>query len=232
MYRFTSALIRGKLIKRYKRFLADVELECGELRTVHCPNTGAMTGCAIPEVTVFLSTSDNRKRKYPNTWEYSCDANGYLIGVNTANANKVVRAALQNKQIPELAHYSNIYPETKHGESRIDFMLQEDGAPDAYIEVKSVTLAEQQTALFPDTITTRGRKHCYELAEIAKQGHKAFLFFCIQRENITQFKIAEKIDPDYAKAIEYAKESGVTILAYCCNMTRLGIEITYPIDIL
>lgn len=232
MYRFSSSLIHGKLIKRYKRFLVDVELSNGELVTAHCPNTGAMTGCDIKGVNVMLSVSNNPKRKYPYTWEYSSDLAGNLIGINSATANKVVKDALVKRQIPELQHYANVYPETKHGDSRIDFMLQEDGAPDAYVEVKSVTLAEGKVALFPDTVTTRGTKHCHELAAIAQQGHQAFLFFCIQRENIHAFKIAQHIDPKYAQSIEYAKENGVKILIYDCQLLDQGIRISKTLSMI
>jgi sugar fermentation stimulation protein A len=225
MYRFTSSLIRGRLVKRYKRFLADVILDSGEQITVHCPNTGAMTGCDLVDSVVFLSKSDNPKRKYAFTWEYSTDANGHRIGINTANANRVVKDALLNKRIPELSHYATVLPEQAYGDSRIDFMLSEDGAPDAYLEVKSVTLAKEQTAMFPDTVTSRGRKHCETLADIAKAGHLAFLFFCIQREGVNNFRIADEIDPKYAQSIEYAKENGVTVLAYSCEMQSTGIEI-------
>lgn len=231
MYRFTSALIRGKLLKRYKRFLADVQLLDGQVVTVHCPNTGAMTGCAIPGVEIWLSTSTNPKRKYRYTWEYSSDLDGHLIGVNTANANRAVKEALKNKRIADLSGYSEIVPETNYGGSRLDFMLREDGAPDAYVEVKSVTLAEDSTALFPDTITIRGRKHCQELAAIAEKGEAAYLFFCIQRENISEFRVAHEIDRKYAEALEYAKEKGVKILAYDCKMTDLGLQIANPVHI-
>jgi sugar fermentation stimulation protein A len=225
MYAFTSALIEGRLIKRYKRFLADIVLSNGETITAHCPNTGAMTGCDQPDAKVYLSHSPNPKRKYAYTWEYSSDREGNLIGINTANANRVVKAALFNKQIPEFALYSQCFPETKYGNSRIDFMLQENGAPDIYIEVKSVTLAEGKTAQFPDTVTARGLKHCLELATIAARGYKACLFFCIQRENINKFSIAKAIDPKYAEAFEYAKENGVIIMAYQCRMDKRGIEL-------
>jgi len=231
MYEFTSALIEGRLIKRYKRFLADIVLSNGETITAHCPNTGAMTGCDEHDAKVYLSRSHNPKRKYAYTWEYSSDQNGNLIGINTANANRVVKAALVNKRIPEFAHYSQCFPETKYGDSRIDFMLQENGAPNTYIEVKSVTLAEGQIARFPDTVTTRGLKHCLELATIATRGSEACLFFCIQRENINTFSIAKEIDPKYAEAFEYAKENGVIIMAYQCRMSERGIQLGDRIEI-
>jgi sugar fermentation stimulation protein A len=225
MYGFTSALIEGRLIKRYKRFLADIVLSNGDIITAHCPNTGAMTGCDHPDVKVYLSRSDNPKRKYPHTWEYSSALDGSIIGINTANANRVVKSALLGQQVPEFTHYSQCFPETPFGNSRIDFMLKEEGLPNAYIEVKSVTLADGKTASFPDTVTKRGLKHCLELAEIVKQGHKACLFFCIQRENINQFRVAEEIDPNYAQALEYAIKSGVSVLAYQCIMHKTGIEL-------
>lgn len=231
MYQFTSALIRGKLIKRYKRFLADILLDSGELITAHCPNTGAMTGCAIPNVEVYVSKSNNPKRKYLYTWEYSSDLDGHRIGINTANANKVVKDALLKQYIVELASYGQVISESKLGKSRIDFLLQETGLPDAYLEVKSVTLAEQQTAFFPDTVTVRGQRHCEELARIAQTGQLAFLFFCIQRENISTFCIAKHIDKKYAEALEYAKESGVQVLAYQCHMSHMGIKIIDPVQI-
>jgi sugar fermentation stimulation protein A len=231
MYRFTSALIRGRLIKRYKRFLADIALDSGELITAHCPNTGAMTGCANADTLVYLSKSDSPKRKYRYTWEYSTDMAGHRIGINTTNANRVVKDALVNSRIAGLEHYTKVVAEQKFGDSRIDFKLTKDGEVDAYVEVKSVTLADKQTALFPDTVTARGRKHCIELASIAQQGHRAYLFFCIQRENINAFKLARHIDPMYAQALDFAKENGMKVLAYGCSMSELGIVIANPVEI-
>nr|WP_136251471.1 DNA/RNA nuclease SfsA [Ningiella ruwaisensis] len=231
MYKFTSALIQGKLVKRYKRFLADVELSSGNIITAHCPNTGAMTGCDAPGADVWLSKSTNTKRKYAYTWEYSSDGSGNKIGVNTANANRVVRDALLNRRIPELAHYSRLQAEVKRGASRIDFKLTEDGAIDAFCEVKSVTLRKSDNAYFPDAVSTRGQKHCRELAEIAKNGELAYLLFCIQLENIRSFGIAHFIDPKYQEAFEYAKENGVEMLAYGCQMTERGIELSHKVEI-
>ncbi|WP_395340186.1 DNA/RNA nuclease SfsA [Ningiella sp. W23] len=234
MYRFSKPLIEATLIKRYKRFLADVVLANGISLTVHCPNTGAMTGCARVGARAWLSESDNPKRKYRHTWEFSSDTVGHKIGVNTINANRVIGHALRERTILPLQHYSHVQSEVKHGESRIDFVLQEDGAPDAYVEVKSVTLVHEEDpthALFPDAVSKRGQKHGYELAKIAQSGHLAFLVFCIQRENITQFSIAKEIDPDYAKAIEYAKENGVKVLAYACEMSEIGIGLSHAVEI-
>lgn len=229
MHAFSSALTQAKLIKRYKRFLADVQLSGGEVITVHCPNTGAMTGCDDPGSLVYLSKSANPKRKYQYTWEYATDPKGNKICINTNNANKVVKEALLQHHISELSQYSHILPEQKVNNSRIDFLLQEDGMPDCYVEVKSATLAQDNIAMFPDTVTKRGQKHCYELAEIAQQGIRAALLFCVMREAVDQFKIAQSIDPDYASAINFAQSHGVEVLCYACDLGLDGIRLTHPI---
>lgn len=232
MFSFSSALTQAVLIKRYKRFLADVVLPNGEITTVHCPNTGAMTGCDTPNSIIYLSSSNNPKRKYKYTWEYASDDAGNKICVNTTNANRVVKSALQKQQITELAHYNSILPEQTFNHSRIDFLLQQDTFPDCFLEVKSVTLAQGELGMFPDTVTKRGQKHCYELAQISQQGLEATLMFCVMRENITKFKIAEDIDPDYAKALEHAVASGVKILCYTCTLNDTNIDLSYQIPII
>ncbi|MDT0595460.1 DNA/RNA nuclease SfsA [Glaciecola petra] len=245
MHEFSAPLTAAKLIKRYKRFLADVyflpELQAQntalnkverDQMTVHCPNTGAMTGCQDQHSTVYLSKSANPKRKYAYTWEYATDEHGHKICVNTTNANRVVEAALENHSIAELSLYGQVIPEQKVNNSRIDFLLKEDGFVDCYLEVKSATLAEQTTAMFPDTVTKRGQKHCYELAQLAQQNHKAVLLFCVMRENITHFKIAESIDPDYAKAVKFAVDKGVELLCYGCELDLNGIRLSNRIPII
>ena len=220
MITFTSPLITATLVKRYKRFLADVKLSNGEALTAHCPNTGAMTDCAEPGWQVFLSQSDNPKRKYAHTWELAKNHRQEWIGINTNNANKVVKAALQKRHIIELAEYNSIQAEYKVGDSRIDFFLQGDGVPDCYVEVKSVSLcAEGGMGFFPDAITQRGTKHANELAELAKQGHKAVLLFCVQHSGINSVQIARHIDPTYADAVRKAQDLGVLLLAYKCNFS-------------
>ena len=168
MVKFEKPLIEATLIKRYKRFLSDVELDNGEVITVHCPNTGAMTNCATPGWKVLLSESSNKKRKYPHTWELAINDAGHWIGINASNANKIVKSALEKRAIIELAEYNQITPEYKVGDSRIDFYLQGDGVPDCYVEVKSMTLCEDGLGLFPDAVTSRGTKHANELAKLAK----------------------------------------------------------------
>ena len=235
MFHFSSALTQATLINRYKRFLADVILDNGETVTVHCPNTGAMTGCQDPYSRIYLSTSNNPKRKYKYTWEYATDSSGNKICVNTSNANKVVESALNAHRIASLGHYSQVKREQKYNNSRFDFLLQEDGLPDCYLEVKSVTLRDTENhsvAMFPDTVTTRGQKHCYELAELRQQGYNASLLFCVMRENMTHFKVAENIDGDYAKAVAYAQRHGVEILSYICDLNESDIKLSHKIPII
>lgn len=232
MVAFSSSLKQATLIKRYKRFLADVVFPDGTISTVHCPNTGAMTGCKDEHSKIYLSLSANVKRKYAYTWEYATDQTGNKICVNTNMANKVIKDALHNSKIKELSHYSRVKPEHKVNASRIDFLLQSPQHPDCYVEVKSATLAEGDCAMFPDTVTERGKKHCYELAQLSQQGYKAILLFCVMRESITQFKIAHQIDPDYAKAVKFAMEQGVDVICYGCDLNLTEIEISHPIPII
>lgn len=232
MVAFSSTLTQARLQKRYKRFLADVTLDNGQTMTVHCPNTGAMTGCCDENSLVYLSLSNNLKRKYAYTWEYVCDARGNKVCVNTNNANKVVLSAIQKHQITELCQYGTILPEQKVNSSRIDFLLQEDGMPDCYVEVKSATLAQNSTAMFPDTVTKRGQKHCYELAELSQSGCRAVLLFCVMRESISEFMIAHDLDPDYAKAVKFAVDKGVEVLCYGCDLSLNGISLHKPIPII
>lgn len=232
MFSFSSALTPAVLIKRYKRFLADVILSNGERVTVHCPNTGAMTGCCDIDSVIYLSESNNPTRKYKYTWEYATDANNNKICINTNNANKVIKSALLQHTIGELSQYGTVIPEQKVGNSRIDFLLQEDGIADCYVEVKSATLALDTLGMFPDTVTKRGQKHCYDLASLSQQGFQAKLLFCVMRENITQFKIADSIDPDYAKAVEQAMADGVDVLCYGCDLTLTNISVSQKIPII
>lgn len=230
MHVFSTPLTQAKLLKRYKRFLADVVIN-QQVITVHCPNTGAMTGCQDTNSTIFLSHSTNKARKYAYTWEYATDTQGNKICVNTTNANKLIKLALKSHLIAELALYGQVFSEQKVNNSRIDFLLKEDGFPDCYVEVKSVTLAENSVAMFPDTITKRGQKHCYELATLAKQGFKAVMLFCVMRENIEQFKVAKHIDLEYAEALNYAIENGVNVLCYGCLLEKNHIKLSHSIPI-
>lgn len=210
-------LSSGILIQRYKRFLADVQLPNGEKITVHCPNTGAMTGCANAGDTVWFSTSDNPKRKYAYTWELTQTQVGDFICVNTQRANQLVAEALNHKWIRELASYDNILPEQKYGEekSRIDFLLKQQGLADCFVEVKSTTLlTENGVGMFPDAKTERGQKHLRELIAIAQQGQQAVIFFAVLHTGITQFEVAKQIDPKYAELFNQARQNGVLALSY------------------
>lgn len=211
----------GILIRRYKRFLADIELPSGEQITIHCPNTGAMTGCATAGDTVWFSTSDNPKRKYAYTWELTQTQTGEFICVNTLRANQLVKEALENKWINELTHYNKILTEQKYGSenSRIDLLLKANGLPDCFVEVKSTTfLTENSVGMFPDAKTERGQKHLRELATISQQGLQAVIFFAILHTGIEQFEVAKQIDPKYAELLEMAIANNVQILIYKMEM--------------
>lgn len=210
-------LNHGVLLRRYKRFLADVQLPSGELLTLHCPNTGAMTGCAEAGDRVWFSTSSNPKRKYAYTWELTETASGDFICINTLRANQLAKEVLVEGWIHELAGYREILSEQKYGSenSRIDFLLKSDGLPHCFVEVKSTTLlAEQGLGMFPDAQTIRGQKHLRELIHIAQQGQRAVLLFAVLHSGIQRFDVARHIDPHYAALFDQAIANGVEPLVY------------------
>lgn len=227
--KFSPPLLRGTLIKRYKRFLADIELDDGSIVTAHCPNTGAMTGCAEPGYTVFLSESTNPKRKLKYTWELAQTFDGHFIGINTHNANKLVAEALDNKVLSEFSGVSSwkaeVTPPTAN--SRFDFALTRKNVQhqDAieYMEVKSVTLANENEGFFPDAVTQRGAKHCLELARLAQSGIKTSLLFCVQHTAIESVQVAKHIDPTYAESVKTAANAGVTLFAASCMIDEQKI---------
>ncbi|TNH05972.1 DNA/RNA nuclease SfsA [Testudinibacter sp. TR-2022] len=231
------------LIRRYKRFLADIELPNGEVITIHCANTGAMTGCGEAGDTVWYSTSDNPKRKYRHSWELTEKANGELVCVNTARANQLVHEALQQGKIAELAQYQIIKPEVKYGteNSRIDFLLQANEAQtalaDCYVEVKSTTLLTESTVgMFPDAKTERGQKHLRELIQMRQQGQHAVIFFAALHSGIQCFQVAEQIDAKYAALLQQAQQQGVQILCYTCrydkeNGTPTALHLSHGVPI-
>lgn len=211
------SLAHGTLLRRYKRFLADIQLPNGEQITIHCPNTGAMTGCATAGDRVWFSTSDNPKRKYAHTWELTETQSGDFVCVNTQRANQLVQEALQNQWISELSEYQTILPEQKYGEenSRVDFLLKNDRLPDCFVEVKSTTLLTANgVGMFPDAKTERGQKHLRELTHIAQNGQQAVIFFAILHTGIKRFEVAKQIDPKYAELCQLAVAAGVRLLAY------------------
>ncbi len=206
-------VVFGTLIKRYKRFLADVELDDGTIITAHCPNTGRMTTCAEPGWRVALSDSQNPKRKYRYTWELAHNGDCWIC-VNTGRANQIAFEAVSENVIPELAGYTEVLREQKFGNSRFDLLLRR-GDERCYVEVKNVTLlAPDGCYAFPDAVTERGRKHLNELIEVVKAGHRAAMLYVIPRSDGTRFRAAHEIDPQYAEALEAAKAAGVEIFAW------------------
>ncbi len=238
--KFLRPLIRGELLRRYKRFFADVRLEDGAIVTAHCPNPGSMLGLAEPGSEVWLSTSDNPKRKLGYGLELVQAPNGRpggaLVGVNTGRANSIAAEALASRLIPELAAYPGIRAEAAMGlRSRVDFLLEGPGLPICYLEVKSVTLRRPDPiggpAEFPDAVTARGTKHLGELAKAAGEGKRAVILYLVQRGDCAIFRLAADIDPAYAKAAEAAREAGVLALCYACAVTPEGISLDRPIPL-
>lgn len=225
---FTPALKQGKLLRRYKRFLADIALADGSEITIHCPNTGSMRNCLFPGETVWFSTSNNPKRKYAHTWELMATPNSGYLGVHSGNANALVEEALNSGIIGELAGYDSLRREVKYGDenSRIDILLEAAQKPNCYIEVKSCTLLENGRGYFPDAVSLRGQKHLRELIHMVGLGHRAVLFFVVQHTEITRVSPAEHIDPEYAKLLKMAVLSGVEVLAYRCEISPLEIRLS------
>lgn len=221
----SQPLYRGKLIRRYKRFLADVELTSGEIVTAHSANTGSMRGCSTPGSAVLLSKSDNPKRKLKYTWEL-VEVNHRWICINTALPNRLVEEAIENDHIPALHGYSQVRREVRYAEnSRIDLLLERPGQR-CYVEVKNVTLMENDKALFPDAVTTRGQKHLRDLMQMVDEGHRSVIFFVVNRSDCNSFSPADKIDPVYGKLLREAIAHGVEALAYQTRITPPEILIS------
>ncbi len=217
-------LTEGILIKRYKRFMADIQLDSGEIITAHCPNTGPMTGVCILGSKVQVSHSNNPKRKLAYTWEM-IDINNTWVGVNTALPNRVIKIALEKFIFPELGKYSEIRPEISLGKekkSRIDFLLT-GGEKDIYLEVKNTTWAKQNIALFPDTVTTRGQKHLHELIDLLTIAKPVMLYF-INREDCHKFQPGDETDPEYGRLLRKAINAGVKIMPCRFKISPKGIE--------
>jgi len=231
---FPRALIEGELLKRYKRFLADVRLPDGSVITAHSANTGAMTGCCTPGSRVWLSVSDNPKRKYPHSWELVEVAPRVLCGVNTQLCNELVREAIEQGVVGELQGYARIRGEVRYGQenSRIDLLLEgEEGATPCYVEVKNVTLAEQGVGYFPDAVTLRGTRHLRELAAMAAGGQRAVILFCVQRADVNEVRPADRVDPRYGQTLREALERGVEALAYRAEVSPGGIRLTQRLPV-
>jgi sugar fermentation stimulation protein A len=233
--RFEPPLLPSTLLKRYKRFLADVVLPDGETITVHTPNTGAMTGCAEPGSTAWLRDVNNPKRKYRYSWEMTRNLQGVMVGVHTGITNALVSEAIGNGVVSELQGYGTLRQEVKYGEegSRIDLLLQEhpDGH-DCYVEIKNVTTCDEQAfGFFPDAVSARASKHLRELMGMVARGQRAVIFFCVQREDVTAVRPADEIDSLYGQTLRQAMAAGVEALAYRARVTpeEIVLEKALPV---
>lgn len=238
--KFDSPLVEGRLLRRYKRFLADICLPDGSELTAHCANTGAMTGCAPENARVWLSRSDNSKRKYPYSWQLVEVASGVLACINTSLTNKLVAEALAEGKIAELAGYDVYQSEVRYGDerSRIDFLLSHSdqslasASPPAYVEVKHVTLSLQPgLGSFPDAVTKRGQKHLRELIQQVQQGYRAVLVFIIMRTDVTLVKPEDTIDRDYGQLLRQAVAQGVEVIAYATDISPQQIRLSHAIPV-
>jgi len=228
--KYDPPLLPARLVRRYKRFLADVDLG-GWIETVHCANPGSMLGLAEPGARVWLSRSPKPDRKLPLTWEL-VEAGGNLVGINTGLANRLAEEAIRAGQIGGLAGYETLRREVPYGEaSRVDFLLSGPGRPDCYVEVKSVTLARGQAAEFPDSVTARGLRHLDELCRIRSRGARAVMLFLAQRADCTHFATADDIDPAYGAGLSRARAGGVEVLVHACRVDPGGIEVAGPLPL-
>ncbi len=236
---FPDPLISGRLIKRYKRFLADVELEGGEVVTAHCANPGSMMGLAEPGSQVWLSPARNPARKLKFSWEIA-STDGELVGINTSLPNGIVADAISAGKIPELSGYADLKREVRYGKnSRIDILLSsatedspaDNSRPNCYVEVKNVTLKRSaELAEFPDSVTSRGAKHLEELGDAVEEGFRAVMFFLIQRGDSARVGVAGDIDPNYEAAFRRALSRGVEVVCYDCRVTPCAIELNRALE--
>ncbi len=226
MIPFTVPLREGRLLRRYKRFLADVAFPDGSVEVVHCPNPGAMLGLDTAGARAFVSVSDSRTRKLPMTLEI-VEADGTLVGINTNRPNALFAAAILAGTVPELAGYVRLRREVPYGRaSRVDIVLESPDRPPAYVEIKNVHLMRRPgLAEFPDSVTARGARHLAELADVAAGGGRAVMAFVVQRGDCDRVAIAADLDPAYAKGFAEARRAGVEVIAYACRVTTDGIGV-------
>lgn len=232
---FPTPLIPARLIKRYKRFLADAVLDDGREVTAHCANPGSMMGLAEPGSKIWLEPNDDPKKKLKFGWRLVDHEDGHFTGVDTSVPNRALKAALEAHMFPELGGYERVRPEVKYGEkSRIDFLLEtREGAARIYVEVKSVTLSRAAgLAEFPDSVTARGAKHLAELTKMVQEGHRAVMFYLVQRTDCDRFDLARDIDPAYADAYARARAAGVEVICYDTRISPAGVEIGKPLVVL
>jgi len=226
---FETPLVPATLIRRYKRFLADVAFDDGTETTVHTPNTGSMLGCQEAGSRIWLLPSANPKRKYPFSWELVESLPGILVGINTGRSNKLVEEALHARVIKPLVGYPEVRREVTldSGDSRLDFLL--DGhrrRPPCFVEVKNVTAAvSQRDAFFPDAVSTRATKHLRELQHLVAEGYRAALVFCVQRADVNRVRPAREIDPEYANTLKQSRQLGVEIMAYGAEVTPTAVSL-------
>ncbi|WP_297093693.1 DNA/RNA nuclease SfsA [uncultured Draconibacterium sp.] len=222
--KFEKELVHGKLIKRYKRFLADIELDTGEVVVAHCTNSGSMKSCLENGAEVYLTPVDDPKRKTKFTWEM-IKINGDWVGINTGNPNKLAFEAISNGEIPGLDGYTTVKREVKFGDSRFD-VYAENEQEKCFVEVKNVSMKENEYALFPDAVTTRGQKHLKTLMEVKKQGMRAVMLYIIQRSDVQIFAPAKEIDPAYAELLKEAQTAGVEIFPMQAKVTPTEITLS------
>lgn len=220
--KFDKPLVHGYLIKRYKRFLADIKLDDGSIITAHCTNSGSMKSCIEEGAEVYISDSMNPARKTRYTWEM-IKINGDWVGINTSNPNKLAVEILRNNLLPKLSGYTTIKPEAKYGDSRFD-VYAENEFEKCFIEVKNVTLKDDIYARFPDAVTERGQKHLETLVKAKSEGFRAVMLYIIQRTDVEFFAPAFNIDPKYASKLKTAEKSGVEIIPLQVKVSPLGIE--------
>lgn len=233
--KFPEPLVRATLLRRYKRFLADVAFDGGGEAVAHCANPGSMMGLAEPGSEVWLSPNRNPKAKLDWRWELVREAGGAMVCINTGHPNTVAAEAIAAGAVPELVRYASLRREVKYGRnSRIDILLEDSGRPACHVEVKSVTLRRPDgpnpgAAEFPDAVTARGAKHLDELGDVAAAGGRAVMLFLVQRGDCDHFRVAADIDPTYAAALSKARRRGVEVLCRACRISPDGIEIAGPL---
>jgi len=231
---FQTPLLRATLLRRYKRFLADIRLPDGSEAVAHCPNPGSMMGLAEPGMSIWVEPNDDPKKKLKFGWRLVELPDGHMSGIDTAVPNRVVGEALRARAIPALAAYENIRAEVKYGKnSRVDYLAQAEGLPDTYVEVKNVHLRRTGTlAEFPDSVTKRGAKHLQELSDMVAEGHRAVMLYLVQRTDCDHLAFAADLDPGYAAAVTAAAGAGVEMLCHGTQVTSAAVTIGPELEIL
>lgn len=223
MIQFKQELVHGTLMKRYKRFLADVKLDDGSEVTAHCTNSGSMKSCLENGAEVYLTPVNDPKRKTKFTWEM-IKINNEWVGINTSNPNIIAYNSIRDELIPELIGYSKVQREVKYGDSRFDIYCENENEK-CFVEVKNVTLKEGEYALFPDAVTTRGLKHLNTLIKVKESGFRAVMLYVIQRSDVKIFAPAVDIDPEYARTLKIAYKTGVEIIPVQAKVTPTEISL-------